>query len=254
MKNKILITINNLDDIEYYQKLGLKHFVYPLKDFCVGMPNVFSVAEIKEEGYLFLNRICDNEAIDDLKKIIKKLPNNIKGIIFDDLGVLEIVKDLKIEKILFLNHFNTNTLSIKIYLAHVDSVVISSDITKEEMQVIVDNIPNKLTIFVLGYVNAMYSRRLLIDNYCKFHNIERKNPLRIQKEDNHFFLYENEYGTVFYHEPLFNGLELLSFKAKYFFINTAFLTKENIKDALEGNLKVTNDQGFLYQETIYKLK
>ena len=36
-KDKILITINNLDDINKLNELGITKYVFPLKDFCVGM-------------------------------------------------------------------------------------------------------------------------------------------------------------------------------------------------------------------------
>ncbi len=251
MKNKIIITINNLDDRDFYQKLGINNFAYPLKDFCVGMPNTFLITEIPQDSYLFINRILDNTAVDNLKNI---LISNIKGIIFDDLGVLELIKDLKIEKILYLSHFNTNSESIKIYLEYVDSVIISSDLTKDEITFINNNFKGQLTIYALGYLPSMYSRRLLLDNYCKFYHIPYKNPLMIENTNQKFLLYENEYGTVFYHYPLFNGLCLMDLDAKYYFINTSFLTKENIFKLLDGTYKEETDLGFLYKETIYKLK
>jgi hypothetical protein len=67
-------------------------------------------------------------------------------------------------------------------------------------------------------------------------------------------VYENNYGTYYYHNNIFNGLELLDIPVKYYFINSAFLTIDDIKNALEGNVSNNSDQGFLYTETIYKLK
>ena len=252
MKNKIIITINNLDDRSFYQELGINNFAYPLKDFCVGMPNTFFIDEIPSDSYLFINRILDNNGIDNLKNIlnIKK----IKGIIFDDLGVLELIKDLEIEKILYLSHFNSNSESIKIYLEYVDSVIISTDITKKEIQNINDIFKDKLTLFIIGYLPSMYSRRLLLDNYSKFYNISKTNPLLITNSNQKFLIYENEYGTIFYHYPLFNGVELMHMPAKYYFINTAFLTKTDVEELLNGTYLNQCDDGFLNKETIYKLK
>ena len=93
MKNNILITVNKIDDIDKLKELGITKFAFPLANFCVGMPNTFLVNEIIDDGYLFINRILDNEGIDQLKEILYKLPSNIKGIIFDDLGIIEIIKD-----------------------------------------------------------------------------------------------------------------------------------------------------------------
>ncbi len=253
MKNKdILITLNNWQDKEELEKLGIKHFVYPLKGFCVGMPNTFLLEEIPKDGYIFINRILDNKGIDDLKKLIKGVTQ--KGLIFDDLGVLQIVKNLKMEKILYLSHFNTNSESIKLYLEYVDSVIVATDITENEIKEIVTLLPHKLTLFILGYVGSMYSRRLLIDNYCQFHKIKKENPLYISKDDKGFILYENEYGTMFYHNKIFNGLQLLDLDAKYYFINAPFLNAHDIKDLIDETSKLPQDKGFLETETIYKLK
>ena len=255
MKNKILITINNLDDISKLKELGITKYAFPLKDFCVGIPNTFLVSEIKEEGYLFINRILDNDGIDKLKVILSNLPHNIIGIIFDDLGILNIIKDSKIEKILYLSHFNTNSKSINIYLDYVDTVIVSTDITKKEIEHIIKSTKKEITLFVFGYVGAMYSRRLLLDNYSKFHKIEKINPLVINNTDHKFLVYENNYGTYFYHNKIFNGLELMQLNAKYYFINSVFLTILDIENILNNKLDNLNwDKGFLERKTIYKLK
>jgi len=253
--NKILITVNKLEDINRLKKLGITKLLFPLKGFCVGMPNTFLVSEIPCDGYIFVNRILDNKGIDDLKEILSNLPTNIKGIIFDDLGVLEIIKNLQIEKILYLSHFNTNSESVNIYLDYVDSVIVSTDITREEIEYIIKNAKKEIVLFTFGYTGVMYSRRLLIDNYNKFYNLESENPIVIDNTGHKFIVYENEYGTYFYHEKLFNGLELMELDAKYYFINSVFLGIEQIENILKGNLDNLNcDKGFLYQETIYKLK
>lgn len=254
MRNKILITLNKEEDIKILKELGINNYIYPLEGFCVGYPNTFLIEKIPDNSYILVNRILDNKGIDDLKELINKNLDKFKGLIFDDLGVLQIIKDLKTEKILYLSHFNTNKKSINIYLNYVDSVIVSTDITRCEIEEIINYLPNKLTLFVLGYVGAMYSRRHLLDNYAKFHNIPYQNELNITNTNHDFLVMENEYGTYFYHTPLFNGLELLNLNAKYYFINSAFLSVQDIKELIEDTSKLNTDTGFLYQETIFKLK
>ena len=255
MKNKFLITINNIADIKELEKLGITNYVFPLKDFCVGIPNTFSMSEIplNTNNYLLINRILDNTSIDKLKELLKHL-DHIKGIIFDDLGLVSLLKDLKIEKILYLSHFNCNIESIKIYLTYVDSVFVSTDLTEKEIAYISENIPNKLTLFTLGYIKAMYSRRLLIDNYTKFHNLEKDNPIIINNTDHLFLVYENEYGTIFYHKPVFNGLELQKYAFKYYFINSSFLDIKDIIALINNQSDLKTDRAFLDTEVIYKIK
>lgn len=254
MKNKqILITINNLDEIKELKELGITNYAYPLKGFCVGMPNTFLVSEIIDDGYLFINRILDNKGIDELKNILYNLPSTIKGIIFDDLGIMEIVKDLNIEKILYLSHFNTNSKSVNIFSSLVDSVILSTDITEQEIEYIINHSEKEVSLFVFGYVGVMYSRRKLITNYNNFYHLNSPNVLDIENTEHLFKVHENEYGTYFYYDKVFNGLNLMNLKAKYYFINSAFLTITDIKKALNGESEET-DRGFLDKETIYKLK
>lgn len=252
--NKILITINNKEEIDELKKLGIEGIVFPLKDFCVGIPNTFLISEINE-GYIYINRILDNDGIDKLKQVIKEINSNVKGIIFDDLGVLQVIKDLNIEKILYLTHFNTNRESVNIYLDYVDTVILSTDITKSEIENIIKNSKKEVSLLVFGYVSAMYSRRLLLNNYSEFYNIDKVNPLEIDNTNHKFLVYENEYGTVFYPKEIFNGLELMNLNAKYYFINRVFLSLDDIKNVLNNNYDyLETSKHFLDTETIYKLK
>ena len=111
--NNLLVTINNLEIINELKKVGVSTFLFPLKGYTVGFPNTYEIEDIKEENsYIFINRILPSDDIDQLKAILLNLPNNIKGIMFDDLGILEIIKNIEIEKVLYLNHFSTNYESI----------------------------------------------------------------------------------------------------------------------------------------------
>ncbi len=252
--NKILITINNLEDINKLKALGITKYVFPLKDFCVGIPNTFLLSSISEDGYLFINRILDNDSIDKLKNILNNLPSNIKGIIFDDLGIYELIKNLDTEKILYLSHFNCNSESINLYLDLVDTIIPSTDITYEELEYIVKNVNKELCLYTFGYVGVMYSRRLLIDNYSKYHNVLRENPMVIDNTNHKFLVYENEYGTYFYHNEIFDGRILYNLNAKYYFINSVFLDIDTIVKILNNESISHTGNGFLYKETIYKLK
>lgn len=252
--NKFLVTINDIKDINKLKELGVTNYVFPLKNFCVGIPNTFLVSEIPCDGYIFVNRILDNEGIDELRKVLNNLPKYIKGIIFDDLGVYELIKNLNIEKILYLSHFNANSESVNLYLDLVDTVILSTDITFDEIKEIIKNAKKEISLFTYGYVGVMYSRRLLIDNYCKYHKLSYENPIVIENTNKKFMVYENEYGTYFYYEKVFNGKELLDLNSKYYFINSSFLNIEDITKLINGEDIENSDKGFLYTETIYKLK
>ena len=260
--NNFLVTVNNLDIINDLKKVGITTFLFPLKGYTVGFPNTFEISDIKiDNAYIFINRILPSDEIDNLKKLLNEIPENIKGIVFDDLGVLEILKDSNLKKILYLNHFGTNYESVNHFLEFVDSMVISTDITKEEIEVILANAEKPLVIHAFGYVPVMYSRRTLLTNFNKYFNLENKSIANIKDKmaNNKFFVYENEFGTVIYHHLPSNSLEIKHPNLLYYLINTAFLENDQVIDlfnALKHDKKINieYDRGFLNRPTIYKLK
>ena len=57
MQNKFLVSINSIDDIKVYKKVGVTTFLFPLEGYTVGYPYVFSISEInkvKEENIYVL--------------------------------------------------------------------------------------------------------------------------------------------------------------------------------------------------------
>ena len=63
--NKILIRINNLDEINDYQKESINNFLFALDGFSIGYPS-FSLNELGKldcNVYLLLNRVLNNDGI-----------------------------------------------------------------------------------------------------------------------------------------------------------------------------------------------
>lgn len=259
-KNKILLLVENLDIVEKLKKESNITFLFPVTDFSVGFNNTFKLEEIMVDAYIFVNRILDNEGILSFKQLILNMPSNIKGIVFDDIGVLNVLNksSLDITKILFLNHFNCNYESINSYLDYVDSVVVSSDITKEETKEILDKAKKPLVLFTFGHVNIMYSRRTLITNYNKHFdkNVSNKALLEDNIANKKFKIIENSYGTVIYTNEPFNALNYMEEENVLFnFINTVFLDISDISNIInKNNLDKYTYKYLSENKTIFKLK
>lgn len=265
-KNLVLVTTRTLTEklkkINSENKESSTTFLFPIKDFCVGIPNTFDITEIKEEGFIFLNRILDKDGIANFKELLAQLPNNINGIVFDDIGILNILLevDSKLTKILFLNHMNCNYESINAYLEYVDSVVISTDITKEETKEILKKTKKPLVVYAFGYVQIMYSRRTLLTNYNDNFNTSIANEVKLQENMSKHELkaYENLYGTVIYTNEPFNNLDLRNEdNILYNLINTTFMSDEEIIKIIESKDNMTDVYPYKYlstEETIYKIK
>ncbi|MGM9834325.1 MAG: U32 family peptidase [Bacilli bacterium] len=262
MKNKILITVKEVREIEDFKKVGVSTFLFALQDFCVGYEREFSLDEInsiKEENkYILINRVLDCKDVDKLRELLSG-ELNVKGIVYEDIAVYQIIKSLKknVQLICFQNHFNSNIKTVNFWLDRVDSVVICNELSKEEIITLLDGVKKDVVLQVYGHNQAMYSRRLLLSNFTnEFHLEPRSTNTLVEKVTGFTFkALENKYGTVLYSGNIFNGLELLSFpKVKYYFINTTFISHKDIMEVLENLSSSKGDRGFLDKETIYKLK
>lgn len=250
METKRLITITNKDLITDLREDII--YLYPLKSFCVGYPLEFDIEEIND--FVLVNRILDDNDLDTLANILKNA--NIKGIVFDDLGIIDVVKDLNITKILLLDHLATNTISINYYLEYVDSVIVSNDLTEQEIRDIVKSSNKPLVVNVFGLKTLMYSRRLLLTNYHKYHNLKNEQDIIASIDDKYFRIVENAYGTKFYTNCYYDATRLLDLdNVLYFWYDPLFLDKEKIREVvLNNNLEgITCDSLFLDKATVYKV-
>lgn len=249
---KKLVTVTNREIIDDLRRDANITLVYPLKSFCVGYEVEFDISEI--DDYVLVNRILDDNDLDKLESILNS--SNIKGIVFDDLGIIDIVANLDITKILLLDHLATNTKSINYYLEYVDSVVVSNDLTEEEIRNIVANVSKPLVINVFGLKTLMYSRRLLLSNYEMYHNLKEERIVDANIEDKYFKIVENDYGTLFYAKNYYNALCLLNLdNVLFFWYNPIFLDNEKIiKLVLDNDITDINSELlFLDKKTYYKV-
>lgn len=264
-KNKNLILVTNDTLVEKINKEcqeSSNTFLFPIENFCVGIPKTFKLEEITEESLIFINRLLDKDGIENFKVLLKNLPKNIKGIVFDDIGILNILLETKstLTKILFLNHANCNYESINAFLEYVDSVVISTDITTEETKEILKRAKKPLVVYAFGHVAIMYSRRTLLSNYNKHFktNIDNEITLKegISKEE--VKAIENIYGTVIYTNNPFNNLKLRKEdNILYNLINSVYLHDEEVISIINSESDMSDTYPYKYlseEETIYRIK
>ena len=256
--NKLLILVQNKSLIKKVKEVDKATFLFPLEGYSVGYPQTFKIDEIDEYGaYILINRLLDESSITSLKKIIDNFPKNIKGIVFEDLGLINLIKDLDVTKILWQSHLNASYLSVNGFLKYVDSVMMSTDITIDEIKLILSKADKPLVLPVFGYIPVMYSRRYLITNFNINYDEQVSNPNIIKEEvlKDEFRIFENEYGTVLYSNKLYNGKQLKNYESLFYFINSVFISDEEIINFITNKeLNTEYDEGFLNKKTIYKLK
>ena len=263
MISNILIYVDDINHIDDYRKAGVTAFLFALEGYSVGY-NTYTLEEIDKievsNKYIMINRVLDCDSVDGLKEILPKL-RDVKGLVYEDIAVYQLVKDLglDLEMIFYQNHFGTNLSSVNFWLDRVDSMFISNEITKEEIANIVNNVNKDVVLHLFGYNQVMYSRRKLLSNWSEFFNIDKKNTNVITDRATKvkFRVIENEFGTVMYSDKIFNGKELLGLdNVKYYYVNPTMIEHDVVMDFLTNNDHNSEDEddGFLYRETIYKLK
>ena len=255
MTNKLFL-INDLSLIPKLKALNIQNFVYPLSSFCVGVPSTFLLKDIKEENaFIYINRVLDTKAINNLKKILKDLPSNIKGVIFEDISLIEILKECNIQKILYANHYALNYESINYYFDYVDDIILSNELNENEIDLIIKNSKKEISLLVFGLISSFYSRRLILSNYAKHYHKNKEDIKKLYINDNKFISIENDYGTVIYHYPYFNGKRLINKKMHYAVYLPILLNKTQILNVANNNFDdIQTDEGFLDINTYYKVK
>ncbi|MBR1413563.1 MAG: U32 family peptidase [Bacilli bacterium] len=263
--NNILLTVT---DKELLKKVQDCTFLFPLEGFCVGYEQCFKISEIKiSNAYILINRILDDKDLNVLENILKSIPNNISGIIFEDLGVLELINELNlnVKKIYYMIHNGLNYQSINEYLKMVDSVIISSDITKEEINEILDKTNKPCIIYTFGLNDLMYSRRTLLSNFDRYHNLEIKRVSDITEPINNykFKVMENDFGTIFYSGKYYYNKDLMLHKnILYNWVNPLFLDTDIVVELVSriinnqdlDNLNIELDNTFLNKKSIVNIK
>ncbi len=247
-----LVTVINKEVIKEFKGREDITLLYPLQDYCVGYEVTFAIDEIDE--FLLINRILNDSDLDKLERIL--VESNIKGIVFDDLGVLDVIKNMNITKILLLDHISNSSISINYYLDYVDSVVVSSDLSKEEILNIFANCKKKLVLYGFGLKGLMYSRRLLLSNYEEFHGLEKDNTMEAAINDKEFKIWENEYGTKFYGKKYYDALELTDVhNLLYCWYDGVFLSTEELKRVVFNNdtTGILTSRYFLDKKTVFKV-
>ena len=255
--SKVLININNLDEINKYKEIGYTNFLFAVKDLSVGY-NAFELSDIPTDSYLLINRVFDSKGINIVKDNIDTI-KKYKGVIFEDLGVFHLLKDSGIELVWFQNHYATNIESLNYYLTHgCTSAIISNEITGNEIEYLVNNAVSPVILNVFGKNQIMYSRRTLVSNFNKHFNLDNRDSAILNEpvSKNEFLIKENEYGAVIFNNTYFNYIEfsnkLDDSKIKYYLVLNLDYEPNEIKEILDG--KQVGDEGFLNRKTVYRLE
>lgn len=266
-------------------------FLFGVKNLSVHFERTYSLDELKsvidslnkqgKEVFLSCNKNYDRndlEKLDEVLKEIELLP--VTGVFFYDLSVLEYVQEKypNITLVWDQEHMTTNYFSADFYEKQgVKGVSLSTNLTLKE----IIEIKGKTNMFcitpIFGYYPMFESKRHLVKNYLETFSLEdHHGNYKLEKEGNTYPIVEHKFGTTVYTSVPLNavkeskilkdhGIDYLLFQEQLLdhdlFIEIVKCYEQylncgeekwigKIDQLLEGKY----DLGFLYKETIYRVK
>lgn len=276
---KLLGVIRDNNYLEYLDN-GLDGIILPLENFSVDYFKYYSISDIRECRkstdkllYVVINKMIFNNELDDLLSMLKELESiKVDGVFFYDLAVLNLVKENKININLIYNgtHMVTNSDTINLYYdLGVKGAYLSNEITKDEVINIRGNTKGDLFILLLGNPVVAMSRRSLLTSYFANKNKSKNEIITIKepKSGQEFLVKEDSNGTTFFYNRRLNlsnvYKELVDFSINYGIIEQGDYSSDEYKELINAFVNFDkqkidelagHNRGFLYRETIYKVK
>lgn len=283
MSKKIIIP-SNIKMIKRFKE-KVDGYILGIDGLSVNMPCYFSVEEVigiikkykDKEIFISLNKNMHDGDLSFLKKTLLKLnKTNISGIIYYDISIVNLKEELNLDLELVWNqeHMTNNYFTINYWKEHgINYTFLSNDITLNEIKEIRNNTDSKLMIQLFGYVPMFTSYRHLVNNYLKTYNLRKKKNYLLQKEGKTYSIVDDKRGTTVYSSNVLNGVsESLELNdLEYVVLNSYNIdcdcfdivielfnninskNKNEYKQIIDNMFKNT-DSGFLYKETVYKVK
>lgn len=254
---KISVIITSIDQaVSIKEKVDA--YLIPMKSLSINYQNTFNIEDIKiikklnKEVFVFINKNIENNELKQLEKTLKQIDKlDINGIIFYDVALVELKKkfNLKTNLVWHQEHMTNNYGTVNYwYKKGIKYAYLSSEITKREMDEIKEKTKAKIFVNVFGYIPMFTSKRHLVKNYIDTFNIKKKGNI-IYKEGKSYHIEDKKEGTTVYSNYILNVKDEIN--ADYLVYNANLIP--NFEEILKTN-KLKEENGFLYQETIYKVK
>lgn len=282
---KLLIMPSNIDSIKSLIS-NIDGVIVGLKKLCTNMPTDYTLEEIdeiiklckenKKEIFISLNKNMFNRDLDYLKEVLIHLNDlNVNGILYYDIAIVNMKEELKLSVPLVWNqeHLTTNYLTMNFWNNYgAEYAFLSNEITLEEIKEIINNAKSKIMFYAFGYLPMFASRRNLVKNYLDTFNLKDNSKINyIEKEGKIYQIIDTEDGTIAYSDKVLNAIkEVTEVNFDYIVLNSFSIpndifskvvslyknvSKENVlKSKEEIDNMLDTYLGFLYNETIYRVK
>lgn len=281
-----LMVIPSTKDLSIYTNTDA--FLIGIKDLCINFEITFTLDELQKlieknpekQFFVSVNKNMRNQDLPILKDALLEIEKmNIQGIFYYDISVVEFKQELQLTKDLVWHqeHLTTNYGTCNYWYSFgAEYSCLSSEITLEEIKEIARHAKGKLIIPVFGYLPMFTSARHVVKNYGIEFNLPIDDQIHyIKKEGYTYPMIDKPEGSTVYSSYILDALEeSLAFQKKpfsYLLLNSFHLPHDQFQIVLDCFKNITcenknemikkmdalhlpTDKGFLYKETIYKVK
>ncbi|MBQ2872799.1 MAG: U32 family peptidase [Bacilli bacterium] len=269
--SKLIVTANSYEHMDLLLDkdiYGIMLYIDRLSVNSSFYVNIEDIEKIDFKGkkiFVVMNKIMHNNDLDMVREVLSKLKDKEYKILFYDMGVYNIAKELNIvnKLVIYQDHLNASIASNKFYYdLGIKGSYITSDITGEELLEINKSLDMDIYFLGYGFAPIFYSRRYLVKNYLKFINKEELDGSYTITSDTGvvYPIDEEKYGTAIYSPRPINLINYLDYLDSISYI----VMNSNLIDDDEFNLMVdkfiNRDKidstylGFFNVKTIYKVK
>lgn len=275
---KILIEPLDLKHIEYLEKKDIGGYIVGLEKYSIFQNLKLNIEEIKniktnKELYISINKPIHNNELEDIKNILIELSKlNITGVLFEDISIFKITKDLNLNLNLIWasNHLPTNSYTVNYWSKKgCKGALLSTELMLEDFIKIKKETSTNIFVYLYGYIPIFESSRTLITNYLKHINKDKNSDKYYihEKISNKYYPIYEEYDNTFITEDILNGINVVNTLKEnnidYIVLNSLMHEEEKFNNILDEYIEALNGKifdkkdvftGFLFKESIFKVK
>ena len=275
---KILVEPISLEHLYSLDKKDIGGFIVGINKYSIFQNLKLSIGEIKKiktnkELYVSINKPIHNSELDEIKSILIELSKtNITGVLFEDISIYKLNKDLnlKLNLIWASNHLPTNSYSCNYWNKKgCSGALLSTELMVTDFIDIKKDTNMNIFVYLYGYIPIFESSRTLITNYLKHIN-KKSNSNKYymhEKISNKYYPIYEEYNNTFITEDILNGINVVNTlkdnNIDYIILNSLMHEEKDFNKVVDEYIDVLNGKkidkkdvftGFLFKESIFKVK
>ncbi len=249
--------------------------------FYIELKDLEGIKKTNKKLFIMLNKNMHNHDLKELENTMRLLEDYpIDGVFYYDISVVHLGKKLNVSYPLIWSqeHLATNAETCNFWKNQgVSGAYLSNEITLDEIKEIRKQTDFLLFVCMFGYLPMFDSRRHLVKNYLESFKLDQKgDQYYLEKEGQMYPIVDDMNGTTVYSSHILNAIEeyfiLKNIHIDYVIVNgfhmeppifkqimklVSTMTEENkveVCQMVDSMCQNNVDKGFLYKETVYKIK